>query len=128
MWDKVLNFTSGQHHYILDMATNRSQVRNFPGWRLCEYLPFIDNSSSISGLTMYCNGHGVTGMVAHSQVQRQIGQCQGCPVHFYLQPNERIVSIWLRMPAYHVPVENEPSILVSIPLTNIPCYSLNIIR
>ncbi|KAH8587321.1 hypothetical protein B0O99DRAFT_401865 [Bisporella sp. PMI_857] len=114
MWDKLLHFTSAHHHYIIDTVATCSQVRNFPGWRLCEYLPLIDSTGGISCLTMYCNGHGVTGMVAHGQAQRRIGLCQGCPIHFYMEPKERIVSIWLRIPAHHVMVENEPSILASI--------------
>jgi hypothetical protein len=62
---------------------------------------------------MYCSGHGVTGIATHGQIQKQIGRCQGCPIYFNLQPSERIVSMWLRMPAHGTPVENEPSILVS---------------
>jgi len=115
MWNKDLKSTIFRPHYILETVPAGSQVSNFPGWRLCEYLSFVDDTGvSISGLTMYCNGHGVTGMVAYGQNETQIGQRQGCPIHFILQPNERVISVWLRIPADHVPVENEPCILVSI--------------
>ena len=113
MWDKELHFAGGQSHYILETVSERRQVQNYPGWRLCKYLPFLDDGGYISGLTMYCNGHGITGMIAHGQSKTLIGQCEGCPIHIYLQPNERIVSVWLRMPAGHVSLENEPNILVS---------------
>lgn len=109
-------FSSTLHHCILDTTAKVSQIRNFPGWRLCKYLPFVDETGFISGLTMYLNGHGVTGVVTHGQAQRQIGQCQGCSIHLFLQQNERIVSVWLRMPAKHVSFENEPSVLVCTPL------------
>ena len=115
MWDKHFEFIISRSHYILDTVAPISQIMNYPGWRLCKYLPLVDdNGVGISGLTMYCNGHGVTGIVAHGQNETQIGRRQGCPIHFILQPDERVISIWLRVPANYVPVENEPCILVII--------------
>lgn len=112
LWDKDLHFTSTQSHHILEMVSGH-QVRNFNGWRLCRYLPFFDNEGYISGLTMYSSGHRITGMTAHGRSSRSIGDCQGCPTHLHLQSNERIVSVWLRIPVEHSNYECNPNILVT---------------
>lgn len=87
---------------------------------------FFDNTSYISDLTIYSNGHQITGISDHGQSIRSISQCEGCPIHLHLQPNERIVSLWLRMPIDHSNHECDPNILVSLTIY-IPILT-NIIR
>jgi hypothetical protein len=122
MWDKDLCFTSTQSHHILETISTHHQIRNFPEWRLCKYLPFLDDGGYISGLTMYCHGHSITGMAAYGRSWRLVGSCQGCPIHFCLQQNERIVSVWLRMPVNHFNIESDPKFwLVS---SKVSCQAL----
>jgi hypothetical protein len=116
MWDRDLYLPSTTSYQILELTHRRPQIRNFPGWRLCKYLPLTNDRSYIMGLTMYCDGHSVTGIVAHGESSRLIGYRQGCPIHLYLQKNERIISVWVRTP--HDPILSnlgvEPTILVCV--------------
>jgi hypothetical protein len=103
-------------YQILELARRRPQIRNFPGWRLCRYLPLINDRSYIAGLTMYCDGHSVTGTIAHGESSRLIGHRQGCPIHLYLQNGERIASVWIRTLHDSISTnwEEEPTILVCL--------------
>lgn len=100
--DKDLAFRTGDHHRILDTETSpviRNYPRNYPMWRMCRYLPFFDENGYISSLTMYCDGHTITGMEAYGLSLRSIGGYgySRVPVHLFLRPGERIAFIWLRM-------------------------------
>jgi hypothetical protein len=113
--DKDISFRFGDHHRILD-TRDSSRIKSFPKWRMCRYLPFFDETGYISSLTMYCSGHSITGMAAGSGLSlRSIGECSDKrhPVHIYLQPGERIESIWLRMPNPHSDTWHRPNIMVS---------------
>ena len=114
LWDKKDMCPPGTVSYrILDTTSVYMQIHNFSGWRLCRYLPFTSGLRYISGLTMYCRGHGITGIIAHGQSSYLIGHRQGCAVHLHLQPHERITSVWLRVPAPNYGIEEDPTLLVS---------------
>lgn len=114
--DKDLSFRFGDCHRTLDI-TDSISIRSFPKWRMCRYLPFFDETGYISSLTMYCNGHSITGMAASGSglSLRSIGECSDKrhPVHIYLRPDERIESIWLRMPNPKSNTWHRPNIMVS---------------
>lgn len=100
--DKDIAFTAGDHHRILDTWISpdvRNYPRNYPMWRMCNYLPFFDGKGYISSLTMFCDGHTITGMETYGLSLRSIGGCgnRPIPMHLFLRPGERITSIWLRM-------------------------------
>lgn len=114
MWDKDLHFLTTQSHHILDSANTNPQIQNFPGWRLCRYLSFVDDEGYISGLTVYCDHHRITGMISHGNSIRMMGHRQGCPIHFPLRHQERIVSAWLRTPGDTICIMLEPTLLVSL--------------
>ena len=113
-FDKDLSFRSIDHHRILDTGPS-PQIRNFPKWRMCRYLPFFDGEGYMSSLTMYCDGHSITGMAASGLSFRSIGEWNGYrhPIHLYFQPDERIESIWLRMPYPQSDSWHRPNIMVS---------------
>jgi hypothetical protein len=113
MWDKDLKFPNTQSYHIIDTLDKRPYARDFPEWRLCRYLPFIDKRGYISGLTMYCYRHSIIGIIAHGQSSNLIGRRLGCPIHLHLYPNERIVSLWLRTADEGQKFTPEPTILVS---------------
>jgi hypothetical protein len=112
--DKDLSFGFGDHHRILD-TRDSPRIKSYTKWRMCRYLPFFDETGYISSLTMYCSGHSLTGMAASGVSLRSIGRCSASrhPVHIYLQPGERIESIWLRMPNPHSDTWHRPNIMVS---------------
>jgi hypothetical protein len=85
LWDKEVRFASTQSNQILEYIgeylneylNGGPPVRNYPGWRLCNYLPFVDGTGYITGLTMYCDGHAITGMIAHGESSTLVGHRQG---------------------------------------------------
>ncbi|KAH8804539.1 hypothetical protein F5884DRAFT_417250 [Xylogone sp. PMI_703] len=110
MWDKDMSFVSDRSHRLFELSESRHDPL-FPEWQLCRYLPFGDYDY-ISGLTMYCQGHGITGIVAHGGLRQQIGLSSECPIHLSLQPKERIISVWIRV-LLGIQSEFQPCILVT---------------
>lgn len=125
MWDKDVHFASTHSNQILEYIgeyvkeyPNRTPpVRGYSGWRLCNYLSFVDHSGYMKGLTMYCDAHSIAGMIAHGEVSTLVGHRQGTPIHLSLRQDERIVSLWLRTPhdSRLWPVWMQPTILVCVP-------------
>ncbi|RFU29934.1 hypothetical protein B7463_g6401, partial [Scytalidium lignicola] len=58
-------------------------------------------------------GNNAPGMMAHGKSSKTIGDCQWRPIHLYLQPNERIESVWLRISVDHLNQERDPTILIT---------------
>jgi hypothetical protein len=126
LWDREVHFTSTQStqileyigEYLNEYLEKGPPVRHYPGWRLCNYLPFVDGTSYITGLIIYCDGHAITGMITYGESSVLVGCREGCPIHLPLQQNERITSVWVRTPQDLVPIrfEVEPTVLVCISL------------
>ncbi|KAH8817091.1 hypothetical protein F5884DRAFT_243327 [Xylogone sp. PMI_703] len=115
LWDQDFPFAATESHHMLE-TVNIHQIRNYPDWKLCRYLPFLDGGEYISGLTMYSTRHSITGIMTHGKSDRLIGSRQGCPIHFHLNLNEHIQSVWLRMPIDHCNTERDPTILITTSL------------
>jgi hypothetical protein len=111
LWDKDYRFKNNDFHHNVEIKVP-PQIKNFPEWRMCRYLPFFDEKGYMSGLTMHCSGNGITGMTATGLSARSIGLCSGVSIHLHFQQNERIVSLWIRMPGDGLDIDSEPNIMV----------------
>jgi len=64
---------------------------------------------------MYCEGHTITGMIAHGEPNTLVGHRRGRLIHLPLHRNERIISVRVRTPHDSVALRFEvtPTILVT---------------
>jgi hypothetical protein len=80
------------------------KIRGFPGWQLVQHLPFVEDGYTLYGITVFCAGWGgMSGMGVHFRSNksfrlksRWVGDQFGSPIHFFLAPTERIISVWIR--------------------------------
>jgi hypothetical protein len=100
--------------FLLEHSNGGPTLRNYPDWRLFNYLPFFDRKGYIKSLTVYCEKHSLAGIVAHGESSTLVGSRKGLPIHLTLHQNERIISVWIRVP--HEPdfgrMEADPTFLV----------------
>lgn len=116
--DKELDFPSTVTFRLLefDPVEPPSQIRHFAGWRLCRYLPLLDDDDYITGCTMYCDNHSITGMVTNGKSSKMIGYRLGCPIHLCFHSGEHITSVWARLPhdPFSLEFETQPTLLVCL--------------
>ncbi len=108
------------HNYlrIVDTARRPGFLLDYSGWRLCQYLPLQQaDGSYTTGLSIYCDGIGIQGVVAHGETPRLIGRRAGLPIYFQFLPDEHLVflSLCTFPPVYG------PFLLVSCTLAELYC-------
>jgi hypothetical protein len=114
MWKPDITFSDSQDNYLLRNTEKEPRIPNYPGWRLATYNPFVYNEQYVSGITVYCNQHGFTGIITHGKSHNLTGTRNGCPVHLPLRAGEQILSIWVHRPiSIEQKNDREPSLLVS---------------
>ncbi len=85
----------GNYMRIVDMDRCRGLL-DYPGWRLCQYLPLQQTGGNrVTGLSIYCDSAGLTGIVAHGKTTRLIGKRIGLPMYFHLLPGEHLTFLSL---------------------------------
>lgn len=88
-----------QELQIVDAARCPSQLLHYPGFRLCQHLPLQQADGRYAdGLTVHCGDGSIAGITAHfgESSSRTIGHRQGIPLHFRIQPRERITFVAVR--------------------------------
>ncbi len=92
LWDVDVELRPRESLQIVDTAQYPGQVLHYPGWRRCRYLPLEIGGRYATGLTVYCDANGCSGMSTHvgSGTDRTLGCQQGLPVHFALGHDERV--------------------------------------
>jgi hypothetical protein len=84
-----------------------------PGWSLNQYLPFFEDGSHATGMTVYLGGDGTNGIVIHGQkLDHGVGLREGLSMYMPFNHGERIVRLSLLSSRYKH--QNGPFLLVSV--------------
>jgi hypothetical protein len=109
--DHAILFTTRRKSYMTDCVSycgpfgrwrgphqTNAKTRNFNNWRLARYNKLVDDSGEyVNGITVYCYGASVSGVVAHGASTKMIGSRGplSCAIHLPLLEEERLTSIWI---------------------------------
>jgi hypothetical protein len=98
---KVASLHKAAYYQTGCWPSTEVHVAGFPGWRLIEHLPLVNQGNVLYGITSYCATEGgINGLKSHFRSSRatsalKIGHCTGCAIHFRLAESEYFQSAWV---------------------------------